>query len=61
MVPTICFTGLKAKPNNVRFAHDIRNNRLLIKFDYDIFRKNEDGSTFTQKRNLVLSLSLIHI
>lgn len=46
---------IKAKPNNVRFAHDIRNNRLLIKFDYDIFRKNEDGSTFTQKRNLVLS------
>lgn len=46
---------IKAKPNNVRFAHDIRNNRLLIKFDYNIFRKNEDGSTFTQKRNLVLS------
>lgn len=46
---------IKAKPNNVRFAHDIRNNRLLIKFDYGIFRKNEDGSTFTQKRNLVLS------
>ena len=46
---------IKAKPNNVRFAHDIRNNRLLIKFDYDIFRKNEDDSTFTQKRNLVLS------
>lgn len=46
---------IKAKPNNVRFAHDIRNNRLLIKFDYDIFRKNEDNSTFTQKRNLVLS------
>lgn len=46
---------VKAKPNNVRFAHDIRNNRLLIKFDYDIFRKNEDNSTFTQKRNLVLS------
>lgn len=46
---------IKAKPNNVRFAHDIRNNRLLIKFDYDIFRKNEDSSTFTQKRNLVLS------
>lgn len=46
---------IKAKPNNVRFANDIRNNRLLIKFDYDIFRKNEDGSTFTQKRNLVLS------
>lgn len=46
---------IKAKPNNVRFAHDIRNNRLLIKFDYDIFRKNEDGSTLTQKRNLVLS------
>ena len=46
---------IKAKPNNVRFAHDIRNNRLLIKFDYDIFRKNEDGSIFTQKRNLVLS------
>lgn len=46
---------VKAKPNNVRFAHDIRNNRLLIKFDYDIFRKNENNSTFTQKRNLVLS------
>lgn len=46
---------VKAKPNNVRFAHDIRNNRLLIKFDYDIFRKNEDNSTFIQKRNLVLS------
>jgi hypothetical protein len=46
---------IKAKPNNVRFAHDIRNNRLLIKFDYDIFRKNEDNSTFIQKRNLVLS------
>lgn len=46
---------IKAKPNNIRFAHDIRNNRLLIKFDYDIFRKNEDDSTFTQKRNLVLS------
>lgn len=46
---------IKAKPNNVRFANDIRNNRLLIKFDYDIFKKNEDGSTFTQKRNLVLS------
>lgn len=46
---------IKAKPNNVRFANDIRNNRLLIKFDYDIFRKNEDGSTFTHKRNLVLS------
>lgn len=46
---------VKAKPNNVRFANDIRNNRLLIKFDYDIFRKNEDGSTFTHKRNLVLS------
>lgn len=46
---------IKAKPNNVRFAHDIRNNRLLIKFDYDIFSKNENGSTFTQKRNLVLS------
>lgn len=46
---------IKAKPNNVRFANDIRNNRLLIKFDYDIFRKNEDGSIFTQKRNLVLS------
>lgn len=46
---------VKAKPNNVRFANDIRNNRLLIKFDYDIFRKNEDSSTFTQKRNLVLS------
>lgn len=30
---------VKAKPNNVRFANDIRNNRLLIKFDYDIFRK----------------------
>ena len=46
---------IKAKPNNVRFANDIRNNRLLIKFDYDIFRKNENGITFTQKRNLVLS------
>lgn len=46
---------VKAKPNNVRFAHDIRNNRLLIKFDYDIFRKNEDNSIFTQKCNLVLS------
>lgn len=46
---------VKAKPNNVRFAHDIRNNRLLIKFDYDIFRKNEDNNTFIQKRNLVLS------
>ena len=46
---------VKAKPNNVRFAHDIRNNRLLIKFDYNIFRKNEDNSTFTQKCNLVLS------
>jgi hypothetical protein len=46
---------VKAKPNNVRFAHDIRNNRLLIKFDYDIFRKNEYNSTFTQKCNLVLS------
>ena len=46
---------VKAKPNNVRFANDIRNNRLLIKFDYDFFRKNEDGSTFTRKRNLVLS------
>lgn len=46
---------IKAKPNNVRFAHDIRNNRLLIKFDYDIFRKNEDNSIFIQKRNLVLS------
>lgn len=46
---------IKAKPNNVRFAHDIRNNRLLIKFDYDIFIKNKDDSTFTQKRNLVLS------
>lgn len=46
---------VKAKPNNVRFAHDIRNNRLLIKFDYDFFRKNEDNSTFTRKRNLVLS------
>lgn len=46
---------VKAKPNNVRFANDIRNNRLLIKFDYDIFRKNQDSSTFTQKRNLVIS------
>ena len=46
---------VKAKPNNVRFANDIRNNRLLIKFDYDIFRKNEDSNTFTQKRNLVIS------
>lgn len=46
---------VKAKPNNVRFAHDIRNNRLLIKFDYDIFRRNPDNSTFTQKCNLVLS------
>ena len=46
---------VKSKPNNVRFAHDIRNNRLLIKFDYDIFRKNEDNSTFIQKCNLVLS------
>lgn len=46
---------VKAKPNNVRFANDIRNNRLLIKFDYDIFRKNEDSSIFTQKRNLVIS------
>ena len=46
---------VKAKPNNVRFAHDIRNNRLLIKFDYDNFRKNENNSTFTQKCNLVLS------
>lgn len=46
---------IKAKPNNVRFANDIRNNRLLIKFDYDIFRKNEDDSTFIQKCNLVLS------
>lgn len=46
---------IKAKPNNVRFANDIRNNRLLIKFDYDIFRKNEDGNIFTHKRNLVLS------
>ena len=46
---------IKAKPNNVRFANDIRNNRLLIKFDYDIFRKNKDDSTFTQKRNLVIS------
>lgn len=46
---------VKAKPNNVRFANDIRNNRLLIKFDYDVFRKNEDNSTFSQKCNLVLS------
>ena len=46
---------IKAKPNNVRFAHDIRNNRLLIKFDYNIFRRNKDDSTFSQKRNLVLS------
>lgn len=46
---------VKAKPNNIRFANDIRNNRLLIKFDYDIFRKNEDSSTFTQKCNLVIS------
>lgn len=46
---------VKAKPNNIRFANDIRNNRLLIKFDYDFFRKNEDSSTFTQKCNLVIS------
>ena len=27
---------VKAKPNNVRFAHDIRNNRLLFNLFYDI-------------------------
>lgn len=45
---------IKAKPNNVRFANDIKNNRLLIKFDYVFVRKNEIGG-ITQTSNLVLS------
>lgn len=45
---------IKAKPNNVRFANDIKNNRLLIKFDY-VFIKKTESDTFTQMSNLVLS------
>lgn len=45
---------IKAKPNNVRFANDIKNNRLLIKFDYDFVKKTESDN-LTQMSNLVLS------
>lgn len=45
---------IKAKPNNVRFANDIKNNRLLIKFDYGFVKKTESDN-FTQMFNLVLS------
>ena len=42
----------KYKPYNVRFANDKYNNRLLIKCEFDIQVKSEDGLIITTEKNM---------